>query len=189
MNEKILVIHPCCPRTGTKTFQHMLKSLNVNILAKPTEDQRRTIWFKLFKEHLFKSEHKVKKKEYNYYKLRNDFKDYLKSFFNNQKRISIYSDSGLLGRIGDPRGIYNLYIFKDIIEEIENELNVKIIIKFVITIRKQHSMIISIYHWGHLDLLSKENYGESYSKHMSIEDFFKRIIQSEDYRNLFDNTL
>ena len=24
---------------------------------------------------------------------------------------------------------------------------------------------------------------------MSIEDFFKRIIQSEDYRNLFDNTL
>ena len=91
--------------------------------------------------------------------------------------------------MGDPRGIYNLYIFKEIIEEIENELNIKIIIKFVITIRKQHSMILSIYHSGQLDLLSKEDYGESYSEHMSIEDFFKRIIQSEDYRNLFDNTL
>jgi len=91
--------------------------------------------------------------------------------------------------LGDPRGIYNLYSFKEIIEEIENELNIKIIIKFVITIRQQHSMILSIYYEGKPDLLSTENYGESYSEHMSIEDFFKRIIQSEDYRNLFDNTL
>ena len=189
MNEKILVIHPGCTRTGTITFQHFLKSLNVNILAQPTENQTRTIWFKLFNEHLFKNKHGVKRKEYNYYKLRNDFKYYLKSFFNNQKRISVYSDSGLLGQLGDPRGIYNLYIFKEIIEEIENELNIKIIIKFVITIRQQHSMILSIYHGGKPDLLSTENYGERYSEHMSIEDFFKRIIQSEDYRNLFDNTL
>ena len=89
--------------------------------------------------------------------------------------------------MGDPRGIYNLYSFKEIIEEIENELNIKIIIKFVITIRQQHSMILSIYHRGKPDLLSTENYGERYSEHMSIEDFFKRIIQSEDYRNLFVN--
>ena len=190
MNEKILVIHPGYPRTGTGTFQwYLLKSLNVNILAKPVENQIDTIWFKLFKEHLFKTTYEVKKKEYNYYKLRNDFKYYLKSFFNNQKRISVYSDSGLLGQLGDPRGIYNLYSFKEIIEEIENELNIKIIIKFVITIRQQHSMILSIYHGGKPDLLSTEDYGESYSEHMSIEDFFKRIIQSEDYRNLFDNTL
>ena len=117
MNEKILVIHPAYNRSGSVTFQHFLKSLNVNILAKPTENQRRTIWFKLFKEHLFKSEHKVKKKEYNYYKLRNDFKDYLKSFFNNQKRISVFSDEGLimLGRVNSYFGIYNLYIFKEVI--------------------------------------------------------------------------
>ena len=189
MNEKILVIHPGCSRTGTDTFQHFLKSLNVNILARPTENQYKTTWFKLFKEHLFKDMYQIKKKEYNYYKLRNDFKYYLKSFFNNQKRISVFSDSSLLGQMGDPRGIYNLYIFKEIIEEIENELNIKIIIKFVITIRKQHSMILSIYHKGKPDLFSKENYGENYSEHMSIEDFFKRIIQSEDYRNLFDHTL
>ena len=63
MNEKILVIHPGRNRTGTVTFQHMLKSLNVNILAKPTENQTRTIWFKLFKEHLFKTKYEVKKKE------------------------------------------------------------------------------------------------------------------------------
>ena len=190
MNEKILEIHPGYARTGSGTFQlYLLKSLNVNILAKPTESQSRTIWFKLFKEHLFKHKYGGEKKEYNYHKLRNDFKYYLKSFFNNQKRISVYSDSGLLGQLGDPRGIYNLYSFKEIIEEIENELNIKIIIKFVITIRQQHSMILSIYHEGKPDLLSTENYGERYSEHMSIEDFFKRIIQSEDYRNLFDYTL
>ena len=190
MNEKILLIHPGCAKTGTGAFQwYILKSLNINILAQPTEHQTRTIWFKLFKEHLSKNKYEVKRKEYNYYKLRNDFKYYLKSFFNNQKRISVYSDSGLLGQLGDPRGIYNLYSFKEIIEEIENELNIKIIIKFVITIRQQHSMILSIYHVGKPDLLSTENYGEPYSEHMSIEDFFKRIIQSEDYRNLFDYTL
>ena len=190
MNEKILVIHPSYARTGTGTFQlYLLKFLNVNILAQPTEKADKTIWFKLFKEHLFKTKYEVKRKESNYYKLRNDFKYYLKSFFNNQKRISVYSDSGLLGQLGDPRGIYNLYNFKEIIEEIENELNIKIIIKFVITIRQQQSMILSIYYEGKPDLLSTENYGEQYSEHMSIEDFFKRIIQSEDYRNLFDYTL
>jgi len=190
MNEKILLIHPSYARTGTGTFQsYLLKSLNVNILAKPTENVTRTIWFKLFREHLFRHNYGLKRKEYNYYKLRNDFKYYLKSFFNNQKRISVFSDEGLLGQLGDPRGINNLYSFKEIIEEIENELNIKIIIKFVITIRQQHSMILSIYHEGKPDLLSTENYGEQYSEHMSIEDFFKRIIQSEDYRNLFDYTL
>ena len=191
MNEKILVIHPGHTRTGTVTFQHFLKSLNVNILAKPVKIQGQTIWFKLFKHHLFENTYEIKKKEYNYDKLKNDFKDYLKSFFNNQKRISVFSDEGLimLGRVNSYFGIYNLYIFKEVIEEIENELNIKIIIKFVITIRQQHSMILSIYHDGKPDLLSTENYEKPYSEHMSIEDFFKRIIQSEDYRNLFDYTL
>ena len=89
MNEKILVIHPRYPRTGVGTFQwYLLKSLNVNILAQPPENQTRTIWFKLFNAHLFTNKYGVKRKEYNYYKLRNDFKYYLKSFFNNQKSIS-----------------------------------------------------------------------------------------------------
>ncbi len=90
MNEKILLIHPSYARTGTGTFQsYLLKSLNVNILAKPTENVTRTIWFKLFKEHLFNKKQKIK--VYNYYKLRNDFKDYLKNFFNNQKN-TVQSD-------------------------------------------------------------------------------------------------
>lgn len=199
MNEKILVIHPCSSRTGTVAFQHMIKSLNVNILSKPTA-QTNLSWHKLFHEPLLKNKYYKAKivfesqqnsKALNYHKLRNDLKDYLKSFFNNQKRISIISDTSLLGQFGDPdpRYIDNLYILKDIIEEIKNELNVKIIIKFIITIRKQHSWILSIYHQGHIDLLSKENYAESYSKHMSIEDFLKKIIQSENYKNLFDHTL
>ena len=62
MNEKILLIHPGYGRAGTTTFQGLLKFLNVNILAKPTEDHNRTIWFKLFKEHLFKNKYGIKKK-------------------------------------------------------------------------------------------------------------------------------
>jgi len=184
MNEKILVINPGHAKAGTTTFQFLLKSLNVNILAKPTEDQTKTIWFKLFKERLFKSKYEIKKNEYNYYKLKNNFKDYLKSFFNNQKRVSVFSDEGMCGmshyvrKTGELSGIYNLNIFKEVIEEIENELNIKIITKFVINIRKQHSIILSSYF-----------YDAAYSKIMSVEDFFKKIIQSEDYKNLFDYTL
>jgi hypothetical protein len=181
MNEKILLIHPGFSKTGTTTFQDLLKFLNVNILAKPVEDQSKTIWYKLFKEHLFKSEYEIKKKEYDYYKLRNDFKDYLKSFFNNQKTVSVFSDEGLLGPHASRSnylGLYNLHVFKEIIEEIENELNIKIIIKFVITIRKQHDIILSTYY-----------YGGKYSQVMSVEDFFKRIIQFEEYKDLFDYAL
>ena len=182
MNEKILLIHPGFSKTGTTTFQDLLKFLNVNILAKPVEDQSKTIWYKLFKEHLFKNRYEIKKKEYDYYKLRNDFKDYLKSFFNNQKRISVFSDEGLLGPLASRSnylGLYNLHVFKEIIEEIENELNIKIIIKFVITIRKQHDIILSTYYYG---------WGK-YSQVMSVEDFFKRITQFEEYKDLFDYTL
>jgi len=181
MNEKILLIHPGYGKAGTTTFQHLLKSLNVNILAKPTENQTRTIWFKLFKAHLFENKYEIKKEEYNHNKLKNDFKDYLKSFFNNQKRISVFSDEGLFGgllSIHNYLGLYNLYIFKEIIEEVENELNIKIIIKFVVTIRRQYDMILSTYY-----------YVGEYSELESPEDFFKRTIRSEDYKNLFDYTV
>jgi len=64
MNKKILLIHPGYRKTGTTTFQYLLKFLNVNILAKPLEeDHNKTIWFKLFKEPLFKDKYKIKKKE------------------------------------------------------------------------------------------------------------------------------
>ncbi len=179
VNEKILVIHPGYPKTGSSSFTNSLKSLNVNILAKPIEDQSKTIWFKLFKEHLYKNGYQKKEKEYNYFKLKNDFKDYLKNFFNNQKRVSVYSDVGMLGRMGNIFGIYNLYIIKEVIEEIENELNIKIIIKFVITIREQHDIISSGYYYGI----------EDHSKFPSINDFFKQVIQFEEYKNLFDYTL
>ena len=62
MNKKILLIHPGYRKTGTTTFQYLLKFLNVNILAKPVEDQSKTIWYKLFKEHLFKNRYEIKKK-------------------------------------------------------------------------------------------------------------------------------
>ena len=56
MNEKILVIHPCSSRTGTVAFQHMIKSLNVNILSKPTA-QTNLSWHKLFHEPLLKNKY------------------------------------------------------------------------------------------------------------------------------------
>ena len=72
MNEKILVIHPGYARSGVGTFQwYLLKSLNVNILAKPTENQFKTTWYKLFKEHLSKSLYDIKKKEYDFFKVKN----------------------------------------------------------------------------------------------------------------------
>ena len=85
----------------------------------------------------------------------------------------------MLGRIDNHLGMYNLYVFKEVIEEIENELNIKIIIKFVITIRDQHSVILSSYYYGLVD----------HSKFPSIEDFLKKIIQLEEYKNLFNYTL
>lgn len=176
MNKKILVIHPAYNRSGSVTFQHFLKSLEVNILAKPVKNQASTIWFRLFKEHLIEDKYEIKKKEYDYYKLKNDFKDYLKSFFNNQKKISVFSDEGLLGPHGS-KGNNNLNVFKEIIDEIENELNIKIVIKFILSIRKQHGRILSVYH------SNQENSGR-----MSLEDFFKKIIQSDYYKNLYDYT-
>ena len=176
MNKKILVIHPAYNRSGSVTFQHFLKSLEVNILTKPVKNQASTIWFRLFKEHLIEDKYEIKKKEYDYYKLKNDFKDYLKSFFNNQKKISVFSDEGLLGPHGS-KGNNNLNVFKEIIDEIENELNIKIVIKFILSIRKQHGRILSVYH------SNQENSGR-----MSLEDFFKKIIQSDYYKNLYDYT-
>ena len=67
MNDKILVIHPGYAKSGTSTFQHFLKSLNVNILAKPTENQFKTTWFKLFKEHLSTSKYEIKKKRIRFF--------------------------------------------------------------------------------------------------------------------------
>ena len=62
MNKKILVIHPAYNRSGSVTFQHFLKSLDVNILTKPVKNQASTIWFRLFKEHLIEDQYEIKKK-------------------------------------------------------------------------------------------------------------------------------
>ena len=57
MKSKVLIIHPGFSKTGTSSFQEILRTLNVNILAKPCENQHRTSWFKLFKSHLY---HRIK---------------------------------------------------------------------------------------------------------------------------------
>ena len=182
MNEKILVVHPGYSKTGTTSFQHLLKSADVNILAKPywPDNQAKIILYRLFREHLYNNEYQITKREYNYFDLKNNFKDYLKNFFKNNKKVSVFSDEGMLmlGRMSVYFGIYNLYIIKDVIEEIENELHIKIIIKFVITIRKQHNIILSSYFFI-----------EEFSKYMSLDDFLKKFIQTTEYKNLFDYTL
>jgi len=156
--------------------------LNVNILAKPLkiESQVKTSWFKLFKKHLFKNKYTIQNKKYNYYELKNNFKVYLKSFFNNHNTVSVFSDEALLGPMGKNNylGLNNLYIFKEIITQIENELNIKIIVKFVITIRKQHSMILSTYY-----------YDEEYNKSGSPAEIFKKIIKFEEYKSIFDYSI
>ena len=54
IREKIeFVLHPGFIKTGTTTFQDILKQLDVCILAKPVENQTSKPWFLLFKEHLY----------------------------------------------------------------------------------------------------------------------------------------
>ena len=186
MKSKILIIHPCFGRAGTTSFQEILRNLNVNILAKPCEKQQNTTWFKLFKSHL--PEHSIalfdqlyvskNPKPYNYHTLRQNFKDYLEDFFSNQNTVSVFSDEGILGPM--TKGSFsfkNLHIFNEIIKEVENDLNIKIIIKLVFTIRKQYNCITSSYY-----------YMEKFHKTMSIEEFNEKIIKLKDYRNIFDYT-
>ena len=175
MKSKVLIIHPGFSKTGTSSFQEILRTLNVNILAKPCENQHRTTWFKLFKSHLYSGKNQ---KPYNYYELKKNFKDYLKSFFNNQKTVSVFSDEGILGPITEGTiEVNNLYIFNEIIKEVENELDIKITIKLVFTIRKQYNCITSsFYFW------------EKFHKTISIKEFYEKVIKFKEYRNLFDYT-
>jgi len=179
MITKTLIIHPCFTRTGTTSFQDFLKSLDVNIIAKPVENQTNTIWFKLFKHDYFQSTNIYQKKEiYDKDKLKKDFKDYLKKFFSNEKKNSIFSDEGFFGDLKNMNGINNLYTFKKILKEVEEELNIKVITKFIITIRAQYDLVVSTYH---ID--------QNYHKFMTFDEFCSKIIQYEEYQNLFDFTL
>lgn len=173
-------------RTGTTTFQHFIALLNLNIIYKPKKARTENItaersYYSLFKKNLYEDRYEIYNNKDNYNNLENSFKDYLKIFFNNQKRISVLSDEGFLGGINNPLGFKNLYIVKKTIEKIEKELNIKIIIKFIITIRNQHDLVNSIYY--------SQSLGEKFSQFTSLEDLYKKIIQSEDYKNLFDYTL
>ena len=179
MIEKILVIHPNFPKTGTTSFQNLLKSININILAKPTIDQTKTIWFKFLKESLYPAnQFSGRIDQYNFLNLKKDFKNYLKEFFKNQKKISVLSDEGLLGRFDSVLGFYNLNILKGVIEEIEKELNIKMVIKVVLTIREQHDLILSTYFHNSIH----------FSKDLTLEIFLKRFTQSKDYENIFNYT-
>ena len=177
MKEKILLIHPGYAKTGTTTLQAQFKYLDINVLAKPHENHTKSIWFKFFKQHLFVNKYKLKTKNENYEKTKNKFKDYLKTFFNNNKKVSIFSDEGLLGPVGNHLNTSNLLSFKEIINEIQNELNIKVKVKFVLTIREQYDLILSMYF-----------YTTQFSQRMSGRDFFKKIIFKEDYKKMFDFT-
>ena len=177
MREKILLIHPGYAKTGTTTLQAQFKYLDINVLGKPAENQSKTIWFKFFKEKFFFNKYRLKTKVENYEKTKNKFKDYLKIYFNNNKKVSIYSDEGMLGPLGNHLNISNLLSLKEIIAEIQNELNIKIKVKFILSIRQQYDLILSMY-----------LYSTQFSESMSGRDFFKKIIVSEDYKKMFDFT-
>lgn len=83
---------------------------------------------------------------------------------------------GLLGRFDGVLGFYNLNILKDIIGEIEKELNIKIVVKIILTIREQHSLILSTYFY----------YSFDFFKDLTLETFLKKFLQSKDYENLFN---
>ena len=155
--------------------------MNINILAKPDENQVDKTWFKLFKQAHFKDKYNIYKIEYDYNKLRQDFKNHLKNYLANSKNISIFSDEGFLGPIGSEINeikLKNLEIFQEIINEIENELKIRVIIKFIISIRNQYDMIISSFH-----------YSENFRKSLTLEECLDNILNLEEYKKIFDYTI
>ena len=72
----------------------------------------------------------------------------------------------------------NLEIFQEIINEIENELKIRVIIKFIISIRNQYDMIISSFH-----------YSENFRKSLTLEECLDNILNLEEYKKIFDYTI
>ena len=86
------ILHPGFIKTGTTTFQQILKKLDVTILAKPSVKQNITPWYLLFKEHLNSDHDKnIKEKVFysSYLKKKEKFKDYLIKKIKQNKSIII----------------------------------------------------------------------------------------------------
>ena len=145
-----LIVHPGLSKTGTTFLQQKIfRNIDCNLLSKVLcaslgTAQHDTVFYKLFKNNYFPEENPFKKEKHlPHYYLREKYKNYLIDSFSKKGKMFILSDGGMLGDIG-LNGLTNLYLFKEIIDEIVTEKQIQIKIKFIITIRNQFDLIRSL---------------------------------------------
>lgn len=166
-----LIVHPGLPKTGSsylkkKVFTHV----GYNLYPADTS-KFETIHFKLFKTEYQQEENPFikKKKPLSHYYLKNKYKNYLIDCFLKEEKNYVLSDSGFFGDIQLNRSAKNLYLFKEIIDEIVEEKKIEIKIKFVISIRSQFDFIRSVY-----------NYTFGLFDDMSIESLMEKVCDNSD---------
>ena len=168
-----LIIHPAFPKTGSSYLTNKLfKRADCNLLAKPYPLgvlHRDTTFWKLFKENYIPDRNRFKRKEYlPFYYLREKYKNYLIDSFSKKGKTFVLSDSEMLGDI-QLNGLANLYLFKEIIDEIVTEKQIQIKIKFIITLRNQFDYITSWYNFFHKPFEA-----------MSLETLMEKVSDNND---------
>tara|TARA_B100000029_G_scaffold511429_1_gene605437 strand:+ start:838 stop:1854 length:1017 start_codon:yes stop_codon:yes gene_type:complete len=159
-----LIVHPGFSKSGTTFLQDkILRKIDCNLLSKVLCDslgimQYDTVFYKLFKKNYFPEKNPFKKdKLLPHYYLREKYKNYLIDSFSKKEKTFILSDGGMLGGI-HLNGLSNLYLFKEIIDEIVTQKQIQIKIKFIITIRNQFDLIRSHYNFfNHFSDISFES--------------------------------
>ena len=173
-----LIIHPGFSKAGTTFLQEKIfTKIDCNLLSYVLckslgTSQSDTLFFKLFKMNYFPEKNPFKKeKAFSHYYLKEEYKNYLIDNFSKKGKIFVLSDAGMLGNM-DLNGMPNLYLFKEIIDEIVTEKQIQIKIKFIVTIRNQFDLIRSRY-----------NYSDFFNKRFdltSLESLIKKVCDNND---------
>ena len=176
------ILHPGFIKTGTTTFQDIIKKLDVCILAKPVENQITTSWFLLFKEHLYTDHLNNLKRDIfsaSYLEKKENFKKFLIKKIKKNKKIFIFSDEGFFGTFF--YGMGNIIILKNVLEELEKEKNFRFELKLIFTIRKPSDTIKS--HYFYISTLNKKYSFTEFIKALNRKDpqvrdffYFSKII-------------
>ena len=152
------ILHPGFIRTGSGSFQKIIKSLNFNSIGKPTLNKVEEPWFELF----IKNNNPGCEKDFSksYFYLIDSFKEQLIKKIKKKKYI-IYSDESFLAY--NNHGFSNIFLIKYILKNIEKDLNIKFNLKIIFTIRELNKFYESVYY--HREHLTYKNY----------EDFLNQI--------------
>lgn len=170
-----LIVHPAFNKTGTTFLRDKIfRKIDCNLLGKVLSQslgifQADTIFFKLFKKNYIPEKNPFKnEKSLPHYYLKEEYKNYLIDSFSKKGKTFILSDGGMLGD-HHLNGITNLYLFKEIIDEIVTEKQIQIKIKFIISIRNQFDLI-----------RSQHNFFNTRFAHLSLESLMEKVCDNND---------